>query len=87
MVSKGSSNQLIVNKNTPIGVGYRAGEYIDGGSFIAYLPTGGLNNIKPVNGDNNNGVRPALYFAPSWASFNTPPFTSKPWLFTVKNWL
>jgi len=78
MVSKGSSNQLIVNKNTPIGVGYRAGEYIDGGSFIAYLPTGGLNNIKPVNGDNNNGVRPSLYFAPSWASFNTPPFTSKP---------
>jgi hypothetical protein len=78
MVSKGSSNQLIVNKNTPNGVGYRAGEYIDGGSFIAYLPSGGLNNIKPVNGDNNNGVRPSYYFAPSWASFNVPPFTSKP---------
>ena len=73
MVLKGSSNELLVNKTTPSGVGYRPNEYIDGGSFI-YSSQFTKNN---KNGANNN-VRPSLYFAPSWASFNTPPFTSNP---------
>jgi hypothetical protein len=69
MVSLGGSNELLVRKNTPAGVGYRPNEYIEGGSFIYSEPAKWTNSVKKVNGDDNNNVRPRYYFAPSWARY------------------
>ena len=69
MVLLGGSNELLVRKNTPAGVGYRPNEYIEGGSFIYSEPAKWTNSVKKVNGDDNNNVRPRYYFAPSWARY------------------
>jgi len=74
MINIGTSGELLAKKFTPTGVGYKTDEYIDGGSYIYYS-----NNftVAAVDGDNNNGVIPYIYFAPKYASTNMVVYSQK----------
>ena len=73
-VSVGASGQLLAVQQTPNGVGYKGNEYIEGGSYIWY---GSYATVTPVDGDNNNGMLPQYYYAPTYSLKNMTMYSSR----------
>ena len=74
MITYGSSNELLALQKTPNGVGYKGNEYIEGGSYIWY---GNYAAVNVVDGNNNNGVLPQFYYAPTYSLTNMTMYSSR----------
>ena len=78
MVNVGSSYELQAVQRTPNGIGYQTnlsgGEYIEGGSYIYYNP---YATVTPFDGNNNNGMLPAIYFAPKYNAKNLTMYSER----------
>ena len=78
MVNVGSSYELQAVQRTPNGIGYQTnlsgGEYIEGGSYIYYNP---YATVTPFDGNNNNGMLPAIYFAPKYDAKNLTMYSER----------
>jgi hypothetical protein len=74
MVNVGGSGELLAKQFTPNGVGYKGSEYIEGGSYVYYNP---YATVTPFNGNNNNGMLPAIYFAPKYPAKNLTMYSQR----------
>ena len=74
MITYGSSTELLALQKTPNGVGYKGNEYIEGGSYIWY---GNYAAVNVVDGNNNNGVLPQFYYAPTYSLTNMTMYSSR----------
>jgi hypothetical protein len=74
MVNVGGSGELLAKQFTPNGVGYKGSEYIEGGSYVYYNP---YATVTPFDGDNNNGMLPAIYFAPKYPAKNLTMYSQR----------
>ena len=70
----GTSGELLSVQLTPTGVGYKGNEYIEGGSYIWY---GNYATVTPVDGNNNNGMLPQYYYAPTYSPENMTMYSSR----------
>ena len=74
MINVGTSGQLLAKQLTPSGVGYKANEYIEGGSYIYY---DSYATVTPVDGSKNNNVLPSIYFAPKYPAKNLTMYSQR----------
>ena len=70
----GTSGELLSIQLTPNGVGYKGNEYIEGGSYIWYS---NYATVTPVDGNNNNGMLPQYYYAPTYSLNNMTMYSSR----------
>ena len=73
-INTSNDSELLAVQKTLNGVGYKGNEYIEGGSYIWY---GNYATVNIVDGDNNNGVLPQFYYAPTYSLTNMTMYSNR----------